>query len=128
MKFLTILCAGLLFAGCMLRPPIAPQSHHALHPEISDLDNLEMLLLNEQQPIYESNRNLASTDNIRLGMEKRRVEMNLGLPTHREVAGNPKYGNERWIYEKSIPTLDGYYQEKKVIYFEGGNVVGWESH
>lgn len=110
---------------------ISPQPTQALRrtsPHLSDLDNLEMLLLNEQQPIHQNSRKFASTDNIRLGMQRRRVKMSLGSPMHVEVAGNPKYGNERWIYEKEIPTLDGYYTEKQVIYFEGGSVVGWESH
>ena len=98
------------------------------HSEISDLDNLEMLLLNEQQPIYENNRDIASSDALRLGMNKKNVKRNLGLPKHVEVAGNPKYGNERWVYEKAVPTMDGYYKEFKVIYFEGGRLVGWETH
>ena len=127
MKFLSLILLTTFVAGCMLAPPPANPSRKT-HPEISDLDNLEMLLLNEQQPIYESNRNLANIDHLRLGMQKNRVKHRLGAPNQVEVAGNPKYGNERWIYETSVPTLDGYYKEKKIIYFESGTVVGWESH
>ncbi len=59
-------------------------------------------------------------------MPKQKVSLHLGSPNQIEVAGNPKYGNERWVYERSVPTIDGYYKETKVIYFEGGSVVGWE--
>ena len=105
-----------------------------IHPEFSDLDDLEMMLLNDHESIYENRseerRYTASTrgPQIRVGMERRNVQLHLGSPTRVEVAGNPKYGNERWTYETSVPTLDGYYTERKVIYFEGGTVVGWETH
>lgn len=95
---------------------------------MNDLDNIEMLVLEDHQSIYEGNRKVASDDPVRLGMQKTKVQLHMGQPTFVEVAGNPKYGNERWIYERSIPTMDGYYTEKKVIYFEAGSVVGWESH
>jgi len=127
MKVLSLLILSQFFVACLMTPePV--ETSRKIHPAISDLDNLEMLLLNDQQPIYENNRQLASTDNLRLGMQKNRVQRSLGAPSQVEIAGNPKYGNERWVYERSVPTLDGYYKEKKVIYFEGGSVVGWESH
>jgi len=116
----------------MIAPPTSP--NRKVHPEFSDLDSLEMMLLNDHETIYErksKRRSLASNNrignNIRVGMARRNVKMKLGSPTEVEVAGNPVYGNERWTYETSVPTLDGYYTEKKVIYFESGTVVGWES-
>lgn len=127
MKVLSLLVLSQFFVACLMTPnPTEPSRKY--HSEISDLDNLEMLLLNEQQPIYENNRDIASSDALRLGMNKKNVKRNLGLPKHVEVAGNPKYGNERWVYEKAVPTMDGYYKEFKVIYFEGGRLVGWETH
>ncbi len=126
MKILALFLMSQVFIACMLTPRPADHSRR-VHPAISDLDNLEMLLLNDQEALYEEQRQLSSTRNIRLGMEKNRVARTLGEPKLVEVAGNPKYGNERWIYETAIPTLDGYYKEKRVIYFEGGNVVGWET-
>lgn len=127
MRILSLLILSQFFVACLMTPQPA-QNSRKVHPAISDLDNLEMLLLNDQQSIYQNNRKLSSTDNIHLGMQKNRVKRSLGLPSQVEVAGNPKYGNERWVYVRSVPTLDGYYKEKKVIYFEGGSVVGWESH
>ncbi len=128
MKLLFLTMTSLLMTSCLMSPqPSAPsrQGYDAL----SDLDNLEMLLLNDQQEIYENKDAVApTTDQLRLGMQSQRVKRNLGLPTLVEVAGNPALGIERWIYEQSVPTLDGYYKEKKVIYFERGSVVGWESH
>lgn len=127
MRILSLVVLSQFFVACLMTP--GPQEASRRVPsEISDLDNLEMLLLNEQQSIYDNNRDLSSIDNIRLGMNKRWVKRSMGSPKHVEVAGNPKYGNERWVYERSVPTMDGYYKEWKVIYFEGGSVVGWESH
>lgn len=126
MKNLLILALCQLLVSCLATPqPSAPS--RKMHSELSDLDNLEMLLLNDQQAIY-TNQSSYNRGNIRLGMAKQRVKRTLGSPNQVEVAGNPKYENERWTYEENVPTLDGYYKEKKVIYFEGGSVVGWESH
>lgn len=121
---LIILCQTLL--GCVLTPPI--ESNRKTHPALNDLDNIEMLIHDDQQLIYGTGRNTASEGTVRLGMQKNKVQLHLGHPTLVEVAGNPKYGNERWIYERSVPTMDGFFTEKKVIYFEGGSVVGWETH
>jgi hypothetical protein len=41
-----------------------------------------------------------------------------GRPTRVEVAGNPSYENERWLYSVNGAT--------KYIYFESGRVEGWE--
>lgn len=53
-----------------------------------------------------------------LGMSKDEV-MNLwGRPTRIEVAGNPLHQNERWAFYDN--------GQLKYVYFEGGNVQGWE--
>jgi outer membrane protein assembly factor BamE (lipoprotein component of BamABCDE complex) len=126
MKILVILLMSLFITSCMIAPYQAEPLRKA-HPALSELDNIEMLLQNEESQYLET-RQIASGDNISLGMQMKKVKLNLGTPMTVEIAGNPKYGNERWIYEKEIPTMNGYYKEKKVIYFEGGSVVGWESH
>lgn len=133
MKFILLSIIGLMLCSCISAHPLSP--NRRIHPEFSDLDDLEMMLLNEHDSIYETaapKRNTAShfdvSRNIRLGMARQNVKMSMGSPTQVEVAGNPKYGNERWTYERSVPTLNGYYTERKVIYFEGGSVVGWENH
>lgn len=130
MKNLALLPLMFFLSACLLSaaPKNANYSRPTAKAGISDMDTLEMLLLNEQQSIYENHESLASTDSLRLGMGKNRVASTLGHPQQVEVAGNPKYGNERWTYEINVPTLDGYYKERKIIYFEGGSVVGWESH
>jgi hypothetical protein len=52
------------------------------------------------------------------GMTKSDVESNWGSPSRVEVAGNPSYENERWLYVINGAT--------KYIYFEAGRVQGWE--
>ncbi len=127
MKNLTIFIFIPLITGCMLLPKPPAQASRKLPPVISDLDNLEMLLQNEQPLSYDGLEPESGVESLRLGMNKSNVEMNLGRPSIVEVAGNPKYGFERWTYETSVPTLRGYMKERQVIYFEQGQVVGWES-
>lgn len=55
---------------------------------------------------------------ITLGMSKDQVLDSLGQPYRVEIAGNPVYENERWLYN-----VDG---ASKYIYFESGLVGGWE--
>jgi hypothetical protein len=60
---------------------------------------------------------LKSTD-ILMGMKKDDVVNFWGNPVRVEVAGNPSYENERWAYQVNGAT--------KYIYFESGEVQGWE--
>lgn len=55
---------------------------------------------------------------VTMGMSKSDVAVSLGNPVRVEVAGNPSYENERWLYD-----LNG---ASKYIYFESGRVQGWE--
>ncbi|MGE3609285.1 MAG: hypothetical protein AB7I27_06830 [Bacteriovoracaceae bacterium] len=55
---------------------------------------------------------------IILGMSKQEVTGTFGRPTRVEIAGNPSYENERWVYNVNGAT--------KYIYFESGHVGGWE--
>lgn len=76
--------------------------------------------------LIESRRDIASTgipyrndsQEIGLGMTKDQILDNLGQPSRVEIAGNPVYENERWLYN-----VDG---ASKYIYFESGLVGGWE--
>jgi hypothetical protein len=36
------------------------------------------------------------------------------------------FGYERWKYNRYISGNDGYQKEQRVVFFEGGQVVGWE--
>lgn len=127
MKALALLTLMPLFVGCMLMPPPPGQASRRLPPVISELDDLEALLQSEQQPAYGSSSSISGVESLRIGMNKRNVQQQMGSPAMVEVAGNPKYGYERWTYESSVPTMQGYMKERKVIYFERGQVVGWES-
>ncbi|MCC7402815.1 MAG: hypothetical protein IT288_00320 [Bdellovibrionales bacterium] len=62
-----------------------------------------------------------------VGMSQKAVSESWGDPDMVEVAGNPLYRNERWKYYKQVSSEDGYRKEMRVIYFEGGRVVGWET-
>ena len=54
---------------------------------------------------------------IYVGMEKDLVIDSLGRPGRVEVAGNPRYENERWAYVETNTV--------RFVYFEGGKVIGW---
>jgi hypothetical protein len=55
---------------------------------------------------------------ILTGMTKDDVLESMGKPMRVEIAGNPRYENERWLYR-----MNG---ASKYIYFESGQVQGWE--
>lgn len=55
---------------------------------------------------------------ILMGMTKNDVIESWGKPVRVEIAGNPRNENERWLYN-----MNG---ASKYIYFEAGQVGGWE--
>jgi hypothetical protein len=65
-------------------------------------------------------------NDIILGMTQKAVMESWGDPDAVETAGNPLYGYERWKYNRYISGNEGYQKELRVVYFEGGRVVGWE--
>jgi hypothetical protein len=67
------------------------------------------------------------SQDIAIGMPADYVKKSWGEPTDIETSGNPIYKNERWQYLKQVSTPQGYKQEKRFVYFEGGRVVGWET-
>lgn len=54
---------------------------------------------------------------IQQGMSKSDVRRLLGGPDRVDVAGNPSYENERWVYRSS--------GKVNYVYFESGQVSGW---
>ena len=66
------------------------------------------------------------SNDIALGMSQKSVMESWGDPDAVETAGNPLYGFERWKYNRYISGNEGYQKELRVVYFEGGRVVGWE--
>jgi hypothetical protein len=75
----------------------------------------------------EEMRGLIQSQDIAIGMPMDYVVRSWGDPIFREVSGNPLFKNERWRYVRSVSTPDGFRQEKRSVYFEGGKVVGWET-
>lgn len=65
-------------------------------------------------------------NDISLGMSQKAVMQSWGDPDAVEVAGNPLYGYERWRYNRYVSGNEGYQKEMRIVYFEGGRVVGWE--
>ena len=65
-------------------------------------------------------------NDIALGMSQKAVMQSWGDPDAVEVAGSQLYGYERWKYNRYISGNEGYQKELRVVYFEGGRVVGWE--
>ncbi len=61
---------------------------------------------------------IVRSNDVTLGMNKSDVLESMGRPLQVEIAGNPRNENERWLYE-----LNG---ASKYIYFEAGEVQGWE--
>jgi hypothetical protein len=78
------------------------------------------------QSITDSMKELVDAQDIAVGMPEALVKKAWGDPESVEVSGNPQFHNFRWHYNRYVSTPDGYKKERKVVYFEGGKVVGWE--
>lgn len=72
-------------------------------------------------------KELIDSQDIAVGMPMEYVRRAWGDPIAVEVSGNPVYKNERWRYSRSVPGSDGFHQQKRFVYFEGGRVVGWDT-
>lgn len=70
---------------------------------------------------------VVESQDIAIGMPQDYVRKSWGEPTQIETSGNSIYKNERWQYLKQVSTPQGYRQESRLVYFEGGRVVGWET-
>lgn len=70
---------------------------------------------------------LIQNQDIALGMPREYVRKSWGEPQSVDVSGDPSFLNERWKYLKYVSSTQGYKQEKKIVYFEGGKVVGWST-
>lgn len=123
--YIAILCFG--FVACTTTEPNSQWSRRSPQHHTS-LDSLEMLLNDEDSlALIEKDENEIRSG-LHIGMLKNSVESYWGRPDQIEVAGRPGQGVERWTYERQVPTMAGSYKEKKVIYFEAGSVVGWETY
>jgi hypothetical protein len=70
---------------------------------------------------------LIEKNDIAKGMSRGAVRQSWGEPDFVETAGDQLYGNERWRYNKLVSTDEGYKSETRIIFFESGRVVGWET-
>lgn len=63
-----------------------------------------------------------------LGMRTHDVRTAWGSPYDVESAGERTSGNERWIYLNGLSS-PGFRDmaEKRIVYFERGQVIGWET-
>ncbi len=84
--------------------------------------------LNRQDTHTEEIAKAIESKDIALGMSEKAVRESWGDPDLIEVAGDPVYGYKRWRYQKMASGNDGYQREQRAVYFEGGRVVGWETH
>jgi hypothetical protein len=120
------------------------EMYFRVKPEFaSDRDRIKFLRLDSleaRQSFLQSHKLLATPDrfnatdahlivdqDIAVGMTKRAVRASWGDADSVEVAGNPRYGNEKWNYTQTVPSASGFKTFKRTIVFEGGQVVGWQS-
>lgn len=71
-------------------------------------------------------QDIINNNDICVGMTRQAVQESWGEPDMKEVAGDPMYGNERWKYTTSVSGENGFNQETRYVYFDGGVVSGWE--
>lgn len=74
----------------------------------------------EKTPLYTDREKMFAMkkQDILLGMTKAEVMRSWGKPNQVDYAGNPRNENERWLYRT--------HGASKYIYFESGEVQGWE--
>ncbi len=70
---------------------------------------------------------LIDKEDISVGMAQEFVKRSWGDPVQVDVAGNPAFKNEKWYYQKYVPSSEGFRLQKRRVFFEGGRVVGWET-
>ncbi len=89
---------------------------------LRDRNFFERPLLVEKQML-----DLIQARDIAVGMPESLVKKSWGEPDVIEVSGHPLFKNMRWRYLQQEATEDGFVQQKKSVYIEGGKVTGWDS-
>jgi hypothetical protein len=84
-------------------------------------------ILNRPSEMTARYKKLIDNQDIAIGMPNEIVKKSWGDPLNVEISGNALYKNEKWRYARTLSTSEGFKQEKRVVYFEGGRVVGWET-
>ena len=88
---------------------------------------LDQRIWNRANSPTQEMKTMIVTSDIAIGMPMDYVIKSWGEPMAREISGNPYLKNEKWKYSRNISTRDGYKKENRLVYFEGGRVVGWET-
>jgi hypothetical protein len=70
---------------------------------------------------------IISNQDIAIGMTEDWVRQSWGEPESVEYSGNPAFKNQKWQYRRFISSTEGYKKENRIVYFEGGKVIGWDS-
>ncbi len=108
-----LLLIGTLLTGCSLLP-LQPgqdiEDHSTYHSSAPDR--------------HRRVRRAIQSQDLILGMSTSDVRFAWGEPRDVENAGHPRLGNQRWIYQTG---LLGGLGSTRIVYFEGGKVVGWEN-
>lgn len=84
-------------------------------------------ILNRPSELAQRYKRLIDNQDIAIGMPNDIVKKSWGDPLNIETSGNALFKNEKWRYMRTVSTPDGFKQEKRVVFFEGGRVVGWET-
>jgi hypothetical protein len=84
-------------------------------------------ILNRPNKVMQKFKRVIEAQDIAIGMPNEFVKKSWGPPLQIETSGNPLYKNEKWKYLRSLSSPEGFKQEKRTVYFEGGKVVGWET-
>ena len=114
-KYLIILfCLSGPIAGCALLP-LGPDNPYRYKPDH----------LNWSRSAPETPEAVNRIGDVTLGMTQADVLSLWGQPRDAQVAGRPENGNVRWIYTQSPSRWET--GDSRVLYFENGRVVGWES-
>lgn len=71
-------------------------------------------------------RETVKAQDIALGMTEELVRRSWGEPQEVFVSGMSAFRNMRWIYIKSQSTQEGFRQQKRIVFIEGGQVTGWD--
>lgn len=84
-------------------------------------------LIGKYNDFDDSTLSLIEANDVAVGMNPQAVRESWGDPDSVEFAGKELYGNQAWRYTKMVSSHDGYKKEVRIIYFESGRVIGWES-
>jgi hypothetical protein len=92
---------------------------------IENPDAASELQRQEQERQENAIRRARSSGDITLGMAMGDVLSVWGEPRSIDTAGDPRQGNQRWVYFDGLSSRWSM-SAKRIVYFEQGRVIGWE--